>query len=270
MAGSKPFPDIQRFSILTAIILLGYALAPFVNIPPLELSTTIFGILFNFQLNFKTYVSILTPALAAVGTIWLLSAQQPKRNNRSLLHHAILPTLSTWVIGLPLNRLALSLQWWVVFSLGGSLLVVVILSEFIVADSDNLRYTIAARALKALSFSLFLFLTIALRAEGMRLYLTIPALFLTAFFLLLRTFYLQLVDKWVIHWSLGIAFITSQIAIGLHYLPLGPIAYGFFLLAPTYAITEIAISIEEGRQQKRIWIEPGIMFLIFFVLAFLL
>ena len=174
MYGDRTLPDINRLSILIAIILLVYALSPFINIPSSEISFSIFGVLFDFQVNFKTYVSILTPFFAAAGTVWLLSTHPHNPRDRNLLHHAILPALTTWVIGLPLNRLSQGPQWWVVFALGSTLLLVVILAEYLVVDTKNEQYAIASGALKALSFALYFFLTIALRASGMRLYLIKP------------------------------------------------------------------------------------------------
>ena len=267
MEVDRNLPDINRLSILTAIILLVYALSPFIEIPSVDLSWSFLGVIFNFPLNFKTYVAILTPLFAAVGTIWLLSSHPKQGEGQNLLHHAILPALSTWVIGLPLNRLPIGPQWWVVFALGGVLLVVVILAEYVVVDTKHERYSIAAGALKALSFALFLFLTIAIKAAGLRLYLLLPGLFTTVFLLLLRTLFLQVSGKWMFSWSFSVAFVTSQIAIGMHYLPLSPITYGFLLVGPTYALTDAAIAFESGRSLKKLWIEPLIMLILFLLLA---
>ena len=119
-------------------------------------------------------------------------------------------------------------------------------------------------------FALFLFLTIALRSAGLRLYLLLPALFITTLLLLLRTLFLQVSNKWLLNWSFGIAFITSQLAVGMHYLPLSPITYGFLLVGPTYALTDIAIAIESGRSLRSLWIEPLIMLGIFLFLAWII
>ena len=153
-------PKPNKLSILTATILLSNAVTPLVDIPVRSLSMEFAGIIFDFNVDFSTMVSLIVSLLAAVGTFWLV-LEPSAGGGRQRLRHGILPAITAWVIGLPLNELEMGIQWWVVFSLGGVLLVFVFVAEFVVEDFTNERHAVAAAGLKAVSFALYLFLSIA-------------------------------------------------------------------------------------------------------------
>jgi hypothetical protein len=260
-------PDINHLSILAAVILLTYALTPFVNIPVSQLSFRVVGIIFEFQINYNTFVSILAAAISAVGAYWLVQTHSRSKSG-SNIQHIILPALTAWVIGLPLRPIRFSPQWWVVFALGGALLILVYIAEYIVVDFANEWHAIAAGVLKVISFALYLLLAIALRAAQLRLYLLLPALVIPLALVALRTLYLQ-AGKWMGAWAAGIAIITGQFAIGFQYLPLTPLSFGLLLLGPAYALTDIALSYQDRETWKGIWVGPLIIMGVLYGLAFL-
>ncbi|MCJ7623303.1 MAG: hypothetical protein MUO76_07350, partial [Anaerolineaceae bacterium] len=194
MDDRRQMPDPHQLSIVTATILVSYAISPYVNIPSNDFSIEFAGIIFDFVVDIRTIVSLIGPILAAVGTYWLIHGAADN-GERPGIHHGILPAISAWVIGLPLNELDVGLQWWVVFSLGGILLVFVLVAEYVVADFHNERHAIASAGLKAVSFALYLFLSIALHAANLRLYLLLPSLILPLALVCLRTLYLHLGGK---------------------------------------------------------------------------
>ena len=259
----------DRLSVLAAIILMAYAVTPFVDIPTVSNSLSLFGILLEFQINFNTYVSILVPALAAVGTYWLIETHPARQKEKYPLLHSILPALTAWVIGLPFSGALYPAQRWVVFALGGALLLIVFLAEYIVVDPQDERHTIAAGILKALSLALFLFLAIAVRAAGLRLYLLLPALAIPALLVLLRTFYLQTGGEWLTGWAIGATLILGQFVTAMHYLPVTPLQFGLFLDAALYAVIDFAIAIYEQRSLRQAVIGPGLIIVILVLLAFL-
>lgn len=250
-------PDINHLSILAAVILLTYALTPFVNIPVSRLSFGVAGILFDFEINYNTFVSALAAAISAVGAYWLVQSHSQSKSG-SNIQHIILPALTAWVIGLPLRSIRFSPQWWVVFALGGVLLILVYIAEYIVVDFTNEWHAIAAGVLKVISFALYLLLAIALRAAQLRLYLVLPALVIPLALVAMRTLYLQ-GGKWLLAWAAGIAVIAGQFVIGLQYLPVTPLSFGLLLLGPSYGITEVAVSYQDRETWKGIWIGPLII-----------
>jgi len=102
------FPKTDRISVITASILVSYALLPFVQISSKLVAFTIFGILIS-SLNFNIFslISIITAALAAAGTDWMLR-EHPNIGDNSTVPHLILPALTAGAIGIPLGFLTVS------------------------------------------------------------------------------------------------------------------------------------------------------------------
>ncbi|TDA63774.1 MAG: hypothetical protein D9V45_13750 [Chloroflexi bacterium] len=261
-------PDTNRLSVITATIFLAYALLPFVDLPGQQISVQLPGFLFQLALNFSTVVSILVALLAAAGTDWLIQGH-PTAAGSVRLPNWLLPALTAWVIGVPLTTLEVSTEWWAVFALGGLLFVLVLVAEYIVVDPDDARHAPASVGLIAVSFALYLVLTISIRVANLRLYGVLFAVAPTVFLVTLRTLYLRSNGRWFYGWAAGIMVVVGQVAVGLHYLPLTPLRYGLVLTGLTYALVSLASGIEDRREGKIIWIEPAIMLTIFWGLALL-
>jgi hypothetical protein len=268
MSKDSTLPDVNRISVLMGVILLAYALTAFVQIPTWNISFSFAGIVFVYDLDFKTVVSILVAAISAIGTDWLLR-DHPQAHTVSLFPHLILPALTAWMIGLPLNQLIVSPQWWIILALGGTLMILVLVAEYVVVDLNNILHPPATLSLTVISFALYLYLSIAIRAANLRLYMMVPVLVLPLALLCLRTFYLRFGGKLQIAWSLVIAIIIGQIAMALHYFPLSPISFGLVLLGPAYSLTSLATNLEEKQPLSATWIEPVIMLVVIWGLAFL-
>lgn len=262
-------PDMDRLSVLVASILLSYALLPFIRLPEQVLDLSVAGILFEFKVNFFTILVIISAGMAAAGTDWLLS-DHPRHENKGSYQHWLIPAMSTWVIGVPLSTLAVGPQWWAVFAFGGLLLVLVLVAEYITVDPDDTRHAPAAVGLTAVSYALFLILIIALVAAGTRLYILLPAIVITVFFVSLRNINLRLGSRWCFVWSGVIALIVGQVSAALHYWPLSPLQSGLVILGLAYSLASVAGSIEEGRSLREFWIEPSVMLVILWGMAFAL
>lgn len=266
MHAPQHLPDANRLSVVTATILLVYALTPFVDLPGQNIEFQLPGFLFQMQLNFSTIVSILGAFLAAAGTDWLLQGH-PTAAGRPRLPNWILPALTAWVIAVPLTTLELQIEWWVVFALGGVLLILVLVAEYIVVDPGDIRHAPASITLIAVSFALYLVLAISIRASALRLYAILFALAVTVFLVSIRTLNLRNGGRWLVGWAFGITLVVGQVAMGLYYLPVGPVSFGLALLGLTYALTSLASGIEDRRSMKVVWIEPVVMLALFWSLA---
>jgi hypothetical protein len=62
--------------------------------------------------------------------------------------------------------------------------------------------------------------------------------------------------------------VIVQIALGLQYLPVSPLGYGLYLVAPAYALLSIAVSLEEGRPLRSVLLEPAVIMVLLLFLAF--
>ena len=261
-------PDRDRLSVVTAMVLLTYALTPFIKLPASVLRLEIAGAVFALQFDFTTILSLAAALLAATGAAWLLQSH-PHASRKASFIHWILPALTAWMIGVPLSSLEVSGQWWVVLGLGAVLFLLVLVAEYIASDTADIRYGPAIMALTAVSFAIFLILAIAVKAAGLRLYLLLPALVIPLGLIVLRTLYLRLEGRWQISWAIGIALAVGQMALGLHYLPLTSTRFGLILLGPAYALTSLAGGLSEEQPRPTAWVEPVIMLVIFWLLAWL-
>lgn len=266
MHAPQHLPDANRLSIVTATILLVYALTPYVNLPGQELELQLPGFLFQLRLNFNTLVSVLVALLAAAGTDWLMQGH-PTAAGVARLPNWLLPALTAWVIGVPLTTLDISPEWWAVFALGGLLLILVLVAEYIVVDPNDIRHAPASIGLIAVSFALYLVLAISIRAASLRLYVVLIALAPTVFLVSIRTLFLRNLGRWLVSWAVGITLVVGQVAVGLYYLPISPLRYGLILLGLTYGLTSLASGIEDQHSSRVVWIEPAIMTTLIWLLA---
>jgi hypothetical protein len=259
-------PQFNRLSIVAAMILLTYALLPFIQAPSRDLSFSIFGILIPFRLNFTQVLSLMAAGLSAAGTDWLIH-DHPRLGKKPVYPHYLLPALTAWVIGIPLGLLKVSLQWWAVFGLGTLLLLGVLLAEYVSVDNKDIRHAPALMVLTAVSFGLFLTLTISIRAAGLRLYLLLFTLAPVCALLCLRLFHLRMQENWNFEWAGGITLVVAQLAMGLYYLPLAPIRYGLILLGIAYALVEFAAQYQPDESVRTKLAGPLLILSLFWVMA---
>ncbi len=258
MASNRYFPDANRISVLTATVLLAFALTRLSLAPQYKLELQLPGVYLAFNLNLSTVTVILAAALTATGMDWLLRGH-PSLGSGHPFEHWLLPMLTAFVLGVPLYLLPAGPLWWLGFAVGGLVLVLVFWAEYVVVEPADPSYPTATAVLTALSFALYLILAVALCYASARLFLLIPALLLAAFLVSLRTLHLRLNGRWEVAWAAGIALVNAQLAAGLHYWPLTPIRYGLLLLGPFYALTSLAASLGDGIPLRREVVEPSIM-----------
>lgn len=259
-------PDTDRLSTLAALILLSFILAQFIEFPGRELSIQLPGLYFGFQFGVRQLVALLVALLTASGASWLYRSH-PHLGDKRLVEHWLLPGITTWAIGLPLLRLPLSPAWWIGFVLGGILLILVLVAEYIVIDPEDVRRAPAAAGLTALSFALFLVLATTLHFSVSRLILLLPALGLAVTIVSLRTLRLRIPDRWAFLEAGIIMFISIQIAAALHYWPLNPVSFGLALLGPTYALTNLFGNLAEGEPVSQAVIEPLVVLAMIWIAA---
>jgi len=214
-------------------------------------------------------ISLFAAVMAAAGTDWVLQGH-PHIGKSSRIPHWVLPGLTAWAIGVPLSRLKVSADWWMVFGLGSVLLVLVILSEYITLDQEDTRYPPAAVGLTVVAFAMLLIVVVAVRGSGSRLFLTILFVTPVTFLVALKTLFLRLHARWCWVWSGTITVVVSQLAFGLYYTSLSPLRYGLLLTGLVYALTALAGGYEEQHSWRRAWLEPLCVMAIFGLLAVLI
>ena len=266
MDEQRYLPDSDRVGVLISAVLLAFALTRLVQAPEISLEIQLPGFLFALPLNLSTAMSLLTAGLTATGMDWLLRGH-PSLDNRPTYQWWLLPTLTTFVIGVPLSILPNGNTWWIGFAVGGAFLFFVFIAEYIVVDAGAPYYATAMAGLTAVAYTLFFTLVVALRYSGARLYIILPGLFLAAALASLRILHLRLGSRWEYAWSVGIAFICAQVAAGLHYWPLSPIQFGLMLIGPLYGLANLAINLGEELPAQRAMFQPAVVITVFWALA---
>ncbi|MCD6576718.1 MAG: hypothetical protein J7K66_01735 [Anaerolineaceae bacterium] len=269
MENTENFPKADHVSVITASIMVSYALLPFLQISSRQLTFTMFGILISLNFNFYNLISLITAALAIAGTDWMLH-EHPNLGDHSTIPHLILPALTAGAIGIPLGFLSVSPTWWIILGLGSLLVFSVLIGEYISVDRNNQYFPIALMVLSAVSFGLFLIITIAVRAANLRLFLTASILPIMYTFFSLRVLQLRTGGSWPIKWTAVISLAIFEFTIGLYYWPLSPVRFGLLLLGPAYALVGITSSLEESPALSDIYMEPLVMLGIIWLLAIFL
>lgn len=251
-------PDPNRIGLVTSTVLLAMALARLLPPQGFDLEVQFPGFLLALPLDVSALMSIFTAGLAATGMDWLLRGH-PSLKGRVTFQWWFLPTLTTFVISVPLSILPEGPAWWVGFLVSGMFIFFVFLAEYVVVDPDTPQYTLAVAGLTAISYTLFFVLSIALRASDVRLFILLPALFIAAALASLRILHLWMGGRWELAWSLGIGLVTVQLAAGLHYWPLTPVQFGLLLIGPLYATINLAINLAENIALRRASLGPSII-----------
>ncbi len=266
---SQHLPDPNRLSVLTASVLLAYALAQWVEQQSFSLELNLAGLLVELPLNLTATATLLAAGLTATGMDWLLRAH-PRFVAINSWQHWLLPALTALVVGVPLYTFPTGPAWWLMFGLGGVLLLLVFIAEYIAVDATDLRYPAASAGLIALSYMLFFVLVTVLGITGARLIFIVPAVFLAAFLVGLRAINLRLYGRWEFAWAAGIGLVCVQVAAAMHYWPLLPIQYGLLVLGPLYALTGFSIGYQEQVPNPRLALEGGLGLAVFCIMGLLL
>ncbi len=254
-------PDPARVSVLTAAVLLAFALTRVIVTPHVDLHIPLGKLNLGFAVNLITLVVFLAAGVTAAGVDWLLRTH-PSLEKGETREHWLLPTLTVFMIGIALYTLPKTAIWWLGFALGAAILLIVLYAEYVAVDPTDSRYPIATTILTGLAFVIFLILAVALKASNTRLVLVAPVLFVGAGLAALRTLHLRLNERWEYAWAFGIAVVAIQIGAALFYLPLTPVRFGLALLGPVYALTILSASLAEGNPFRRSFVEPVVMLVI--------
>jgi hypothetical protein len=262
----RNFPQGDHLSVLVATIMLAYTLAKFVNIPPQLIPIEMAGISLPIIFQADTIVALLVAGMMATGADWILRGH-PGLANRSTAPHWLLPALTAWIISLPLNALPFNGLWWLAFSGGILLVVLVLIAEYIALDPADARQPVAAAGLSGLAYTLFLILGISVASIDLRLYLRLPAVLLGGALVSVRVLQLNTRQwKWAMASVSGL--VITQLAAGLHYHPITPVSYGLALLGPVYAINTFLTNYQENQPLRGAVLLPGVILAAVWVLAF--
>jgi hypothetical protein len=255
----RSFPDSNRFSVLSAATLLSFALTQVIEPSPYTVHVQWLGKSFSMVFHLHAVLVFLAAALTATGMDWLLRGHPSFKEGTRSFEHWILPAMTALILGISLAFFPAGAQWWAAFGVGGVLLTMVFWAEYVALEPADPAYPFATAGLIALSFAIFLILTVILRYAEVNLAGSAAAVFFSAFFVSLRALHLRLSGEWKVAWAGGIALIVLNFSTAFYFYPMSPLRTGIFLLAPLYALTHFSALMGEGLPPRRAVLEPLFM-----------
>lgn len=242
MARELPQPNRDRLSVLTALVLLTYALLRIVVLPTLTVEFGLVGLLLRFELNTRIVLLSLSAALTVAGVDWLIRAHPWYQPNRPTVEHWMVPGLAALGAGTILARIPEGPAWWLGLVLAASLLVAVLATEFIVLDPDDPRYDVASVGLTALSYLLLVGALFAIRSTGLRATFAVPLVLAACAAVAWRLLRLQQPESPALLHAGLIGIVASQVAWALHYWPIPPLRASLILGLGVYLGTGLALA----------------------------
>lgn len=263
------FPNQDRLSVITAVILLAYTLTRFVDIPTREISATLFGSSIGFELNGQIIILAIVAALISTGSDTLIRSH-PKSETTAggTVPHWILPGASALGLGLLLNLEPLGPVWWIGLGISALFLVLVLVAEYTVVEPNDRAYQAAAFGLTALTYIIALALFSWLRYTSTRAALSGTATAFLAALLSLRLLLLSGLSflRGSVYASV-VGLVVGETMWALNYWRVTPVSAGLLLLVQFYILHGLVQQHLIGGITRRMIIEFAVVGLIGVVIA---
>ena len=251
----RPRPDRDRAGALVALILIAYGLVRLIELPLQAIQFELFGVLIRVDFDARFVMLTLASALAASGVDWVL-ASHPLRRPVGL-EPRVLPGMAALGVGAILTGLPGWPAWPIGLALGGLLIYAVLYAEFVVWDPDDPRTVTASLGLRWLGILLTVGIAFAVRAGGLRAVFSVPLLFAGTGLVCWRVLELERIRRAIWPYAVTAGWITAQLAWGLHYWPLQPIAAALLLGLAGYVSIGLGRAHLLGRAGRRTVYEFG-------------
>lgn len=234
---TRHVPDQNQLSVVTAVILLAYALGRLVELPAQQIEIEFVGVNFTFFVSGQVIILMLVAALISTGSDVLIRSHPKlvKRGPLRTIVHWIIPGTTALGLGLLLNTPQTSLVWGGVLLLSALFLVIVLVAEYTVIDTQDSAYTMASLGLSVLAYLIALVLFGWLKFIGSRASLAAGS---TGFVATLLSFRLLALRKPVnirmMLNSMVVGALVGQIMWVVSYWPVSPVGAGVLLLVVFY------------------------------------
>ena len=262
MQPSRHLPSLDRLSVLTAVILLAYALARALDLPTRAVGTTLFGSAVGFELNGPVLMLLLVAALISAGSDTLIRSHPRLAGWTSYptVVHWIVPGTTALALGNVLNRTPDGPLWWLGLGLSAVALIAVLVAEYTVVDRDDTAWDAAALALTALTYALALVLFALLHSLSARALISASAAGLIAAGLAMRLFALKAAPLGRAALYAGVVgLITAEAVWAINYWRVPASSAALLALIPFYLSVGVAQQHLAGRLSRRIWIEYAVV-----------
>lgn len=258
MQAPRHLPSRDRLSVLTAIILLAYALARALDLPTRTVGTTLLGSAVGLELNGPVLMLLVVAALISAGSDTLIRSHPRLEGwtGYSTVAHWIVPGAAALAFGSLLNRVPGGALWWIGLGLSAILLIAILVAEYTVVDREDAAWDAAALVLTAGTYALALLLFALLHSLSARALISATAAGIAAAALALRLFLLKTPSaSGTGLYALFVGLLVAETIWALTYwrVPAGGAA--LLALVPFYVGTGVAQQHLAGRLNRRLWVE---------------
>ena len=264
MARARHFPSRDRLSVLTAVIVLAYALARFITVPALGVRLFVLGSLWEFQLDSAVLLLTLVAALISTGSDSLIRSHPYFASHpaKSSLTHWILPGTTALVLGAALDRLPDEPLWWLGLALSAFALIAVLIAEYIVVDPDDAAWDAATLGLTTLAYALALILFNLLHAYPAHPVIAAGIGGIATTGLTGRLFALKSLpgsSGRAILYAALVGLICAEAIWALSYWRVASGSAALLLMVPFYVSLGLAQQHLTGRLTRRVWVEFAVV-----------
>ena len=262
MQPARHLPQSDRLSVLTAVIILAYALTRVLDLPSRAVHTTLFGSALGFDLNGQFLMLVLVAALISAGsdTVVRSHPRLADKPHQTTVTHWILPGASALVLGAALNLLPDGLLWWLGLAVSALVLITVLIAEYVVVDRADPAWDVAALGLTALAYALALVLFALLRSLSERAVISASIAGLMAGALALRLFMLKDVPVGrAALYAVVVGLVSAESTWALSYWRVTAASVGLLAMVPFYLAAGLSQQHLAGQLSRRIWIEYAVV-----------
>ena len=247
-------PALNQISSLLAIVLMGFLLIGFVQIPYQVIEENIGGIILSIRIDFTLLATIIVTMIITIGSHSLMSSH-PSHPQHNLWQHSWFPALTCFALLTILNQLPpRQLSWWVIFLLGGGLLTSILLCEYISLEPQQKIPTWITLWLKLMGSISLLVLMISWYHAGTRLFILLPVMGLCYIAYTQRMIGLHSGENSFSSVS-SAALAATHFSAALFYWQFSPFRFGLFTVSFTYALSVLLIRMKEGKFALQLMVE---------------
>lgn len=256
MRSDLPQPDRDRLSTLTALVILSYALIRIVILPIFSVDLTFAGLIFEFKVDTRLIMLTLAAALTVAGADWLLRSHPALKSTDRTIEHWIVPGLTALAAGIILTRLPEGPALWIGLAAGATLLMAVLLAEFLIHDPADPRHDLAAVILRTLAYLLLVGILFTMHAVDLRSVYRVPLSLAVVTTISWRLLQLPRSDDGqTVVSALIVGGVSAQLVWALHYWPLPSFRFALIVGLFVYVSNGLMETLRAGEMSRARLIE---------------
>lgn len=257
------FPSLNRLSVLTAVIFLGYSLARLIELPTRRIQANLFGSSIGIELQGQTLLVFLVGLLISSGAESLMRSHPYFKQHpvgwQTVLRW-ILPGLAAVGLGLLLNVLPIGPGWWLGLASSALLLISVLVAEYSNIDPKHANQRWARLWLQMLGYLVCLTLFGWLSYTGARSALTATGATLVATLISVRLAQLeQLGFASTIINATVVGLVVGQCLWALNYWYITAVGAALILVIVFYIVHSLLLLAQQQKLNRRTLIEFSIV-----------